>query len=260
MACKADSINKSYEALYYISRYYTNIYELDTLVYWVNKFDSITNVRKEYPLDLFQTHNALCRLYVIRGEFELAMNEAVKEQIWAEKANFQLGLACCNENWGLIYMVTECFEKSAKAFANCIFILKQLGDEYIYEVQVNECLIRSCLYLKEYQKAEVALNDYEDVLSKIEASDKARYKTYRAGEAHAILETYRIRLYSEIGIQEKVEAAIKRLQPHKEYISKSYILPAYNLAMASYYYLLKDYPKALEFINEKPIWKLRFST
>lgn len=262
MACKADSINKSYEALYYISRYYTNIYELDTLVYWVNKFDSITNVRKEYPLDLFQTHNALCRLYVIRGEFELAMNEAVKEQIWAEKANFQLGLACCNENWGLIYMVTECFEKSAKAFANCIFILKQLGDEYIYEVQVNECLIRSCLYLKEYQKAEVALNDYEDVLSKIEASDKARYKTYRASEARAILETYRIRLYSEIGIQEKVEAAIKRLQPHKEYISKSYILPAYNLAMASYYYLLKDYPKALEFINEKtdleaPVFDLR---
>ena len=261
-ACKADSIEKSYEALFYISRYYCNIYELDTLTYWVNKFDSIAAVRKEYPAELFNTHNTLCRLYVILGEYELAMNEAVKEQIMAEKANYQLGFASCNENWGLIYMVTERFEESAKAFANCISILKQLGDEYIYELQVNECLIRAYMYLKEYQKAEVALNDYEDVLSKIETSDKVKYKAFQTNEANAILETYRIRLYSEINMPEKVVAAMERLEPHKESLSKSYILPVYNLAMASYSYLLKDYPEALKYINgqtdpEAPAFNLR---
>ena len=263
-AWQADSINKSYEALFYISRYYTNIYELDTLVYWVNKFDSITTVRKEYPLDLFLTHNSLCRLYLIQGEYELAMNQAVKEQILAEKSSNSFGLACCNENWGLIYMVTERFEESAKAFANCISILKQLGDELVYELQVNECLIRTYLYLKEYQKAELALNDYDDVLSKVEASDKAKYKTYRASESRAILEVYRIRLYSEMNMPAKAVAAMDRLEPYKEYLSKSYILPIYNLAMASYYYLLKDYPKALEYINgktdpEAPVIHLRIA-
>ena len=262
VACEADSINESYEALFYITQYYCNIYELDTLVYWVNKFDSITTARKEYPTDLFLSHNTLCRLYVIQGEYELAMNEAVKEQILAEKSNNSFGLACCNENWGLIYMVTERFEESAKAFANCLSILKQLGDQYLYEVQVNECLIRDYLYLKEYQKAEVALNDYEDVLSKIKASNEVRYKAFRLSQRFAILETYRTRLYSEINMPDRAFAAIGRLEPHKEYVSKSYIQPVYNLAMASYYYLLKDYPKALEFINgntdsEAPAFNLR---
>lgn len=263
-ASQADSINKSYEALFYISRYYCNVYELDSLLYWVNKFDSITTVRKEYPDDLFLAHNALCRLYLIQGEYEQAMNEAVKEQILAEKTNSQLGFVACNENWGLIYMVTDRFEESAKALEKCLSILKKLGDEYTYEVQVNECLIRAYLYLKDYQKAEEALDDYDDIVSKIEASDNPKYKAFLTSESRSILETYRIRLYSEMKMPEKAAEAIERLAPHKEHISKSYILPVYNLAIASYFYLLKDYLKALEFINgqtdpEPPAFRLRLA-
>lgn len=260
-ACLADSINKRYESLFFISRYYCNTYQVDSLTYWVSKFDSIITVRKEYPAELFLTHNALCRLYLNLDEHELAMNEAVKEQIWAEKTDYQYGFATSNENWGLIYMSTNRFEESVKAFENCISILKRLDNEFIYELQVNECLIRCYLYLNAYQKAENALDDYENVLSKLEASD-VRFKSLYGGELHAILALYRIRLYSEIGKPEKAALAIEYLEPYKEHISKNYILTVYNLSMASYYYLLKDYSKALEFINgrtdrEFPVFELR---
>lgn len=54
-ACLADSINKRYESLFFISRYYCNTFQLDSLTYWVSKFDSIITVRKEYPVIIFDS-------------------------------------------------------------------------------------------------------------------------------------------------------------------------------------------------------------
>lgn len=248
IAQRVDSVKSTYEALFFLSRYYCNVYELDTLLYWVQTFDSIATARNEIPNELFSAHNALCRLYLILEEYELAMNVAVKEQIIAERSNNQFGLASCNENWGLVYMVTHRFKEAAKALESCISILEKMGD-HIYQLQVNECLIETYLNLKEYEKAEKALNYHQEILSKIEASNDVRDKTFPVAENYAILEIYRIRLYSELNMLEKAAESIKRLSPNKHYSSLPYILPIYNLAMATYYYSIGNYQQALIYIN-----------
>lgn len=243
-------MNSAYESMFYISRYYTNTYELDSLLYWVDQIDSVTTARGEIPQELFASHTALCRLYLIREEYELAMNEAVKEQILAEKSNSQLGFVNCNENWGLIYMLTERFKEAIDAFQSGLAILQKLGDEYMYELQINEPLIRTCLDLKDYQKVLEALDYSDKVLSKIAASDNPKYKAYPIREIHAIMDAYRIRTYSEMGLVDEANKALEKLAPNKEYLNTSYNLPIYYMAMANYYYLIKDYGKALENINK----------
>ena len=252
MAEQADSIKGQYEALFNLCRYYCNTYKIDTLSYWVQKLDSITTARKDIPYELFLAHNAISRLHLNQGEYELAMNEAVKQQMLVEKSGFQKGLVCSNENWGLIYMVTNRWKEAAQSFESAISILKKLKDEQLYQLQMNECLIRVYLLMKEYQKAEEALNYHNQMLMDVKMSNDVKDKTYPVNESSAIMETYRIRLYSEVNQLKKAEEAIERLTPYHTCISKDYIQPIYNLAMANYYYAIKDYQKALEYIN-KPV-------
>ena len=249
IANRLDSTQGCYEALFNLSRYYCNTFNLDSVRYWVHKIDSITTVHKEAPEELFLSHNALCRLYLLRGEFEEAMNEAVRLQIIAERTDNQLGLAYCNENWGLTYMFTNRFEEAAEAFESCLSIIKGMEDQRIYQTQVNECLIRTYLYLKDYPKAEKAI-DFQDHTLKIIMQNKLNYNSLFDDEAYFIMELYRIRLYSEMNMPEKSIEVLNRITITDEYLSKTYIIGNYHLGMATYYYKTRNYQKAEEFINK----------
>lgn len=252
IANEIDSINIGYEAIYALSRYFCNSYQLDSLQYWVHTLDSITTARNESPKELLESHSALCRLYLMRGEYEAAMNEAVKQQMIAERTNDQLGLANCNEYWGLIYMVTFRYEEASKALENCIAILRKIGDRLTNQLQVSNDLIRTYMFAENYEKAEQALDEYERILAEIEKSDNFLYKSTRKDDFHAMLESYRIWLYSEMHMPQKAEEAIKRLTPYESALSIDYVVAVYNIGMASYYYTIKDYPKAYDYIN-RPI-------
>lgn len=248
---KMDSIHICYKAIYGLSRYYCNTYQLDSLQYWVHTLDSITTARKETPKELLASHSALCRLYIIRKEYEAAMNEAVKQQMIAEKTNDQLGLANCNEYWGLIYMVTCRYEEAAQAFENSIAILRKIGNLYTTQLQVSANLIWNYMYLKDYKKVEQALYDYEQTIAEIEKSDNFIYKNTQTDDFHAMLGSLRIWLYAEMNMPHKAEEARKRLAPYDNALSLDYNVTKYNMAMASYYYMIKDYSKAYDYINKK---------
>lgn len=246
LADKIDSISICYEAIFRLSRHYSNSFQLDSLCYWVQTLDSITTARNEMPQELLASHSALCRLYLIRKEYEAAMNEAVKQQIIAEKTNDQLGLAYCNEYWGLIYMFTFRYEEAVQALEKSVSILSKIDNRLANQLQVSNDLIRIYLFLKEYEKAEQALNEYERVLAEIEKSDNP---TARKEDFYAMLGSLRIWLYSEMHMPQKAEEARKRMIPHEEALSFDYIAEIYNFGMASYYYTIKDYPKAYYYIN-----------
>lgn len=252
LANEIDSISICYEAIAKLSRHYSNSFQLDSLYYWVHTLDSITTARNETPQELLASHSALCRLYLIRKEYEAAMNEAVKQQMIAEKINDQLGLAYCNEYWGLIYMVTSRYEEAAQALENSISILRTIDNKLSIQLQVSNDLIRTYMFLKEYKKAEQALNDYERVLTEIEKSDNFLYKTTRKDDFHVMLESLRIWLYSEMDMPQKAEEAKKRMLHYEDALSLKYVAEVYNMAMANYYYTIKDYPKAYDYIN-RPI-------
>lgn len=245
VAQELDSIACTYEAINGLTRCYSNQNNLDSLLYWVNWIDSLSIVHNETPKELLSTHNHLCRCYLVNGEYALAMNEAVKQQMMAEKSNYKMGFVYCNENLGMVYTQTRRYPEAIAAFESCLALLKEMEDA-IYESQIAEVLIRVYMLVSEYEKAEQLLDYYETLIKVF----KSQGKDYFIEDCSSMLYASRIELYSRMNEPDKAKKAIKDLKPYLEYIPGSYISPAYNLAMANYYFMQKDYLKALDHINK----------
>lgn len=245
VAQELDSIACTYEAINGLTRCYSNQNNLDSLLYWVNWIDSLSIVRNEIPKELLSIHNSLCRSYLVNGEYGLAMNEAVKQQIMAEKSNNKMGFVYCNENLGMVYTQTSRYKEAIDAFETCLALLKETGNA-VYESQIADVLIRVYMIVSEYEKAERLL-DYYDTIIKV---FKLQGKDYLVGDAYSMLYASRIQLYSRMNEPDKVKKAMNDLKPYLEYVSRPYISVVYNLAMANYYFMQKDYLKALDYINK----------
>lgn len=239
----------TYQAIESLVRYYSNENRLDSLQYWLNVIDSIARDRNEVPESLFSAHNALCRYYLINGFYELAMNEAVSQQILANKSRYKMGMIASEENIGLIYMLTKRYSESIPPLENCISNLKKLGNMPNYELQIIECLVKSYLYVNEFEKTEEMLNYYENILIKIENSPDIRWKSFPENETRCVLYSFRIQLYSMTNRLDKAYEAIQAIAPHKDAI-QNYVVPIYNLAMSYYYYMKKDYNQVLDCVNK----------
>lgn len=248
---KGHAIEDCYKAIFNLGRYYANENRLDSLMYFVHKLDSLAEVRKEIPESLFDLHNALCRYYLINSNFELAMNEAVTQKILAEKSNSKIGLIACNENFGLNYMITRRYREAISVFEECLSLLKELGNEPAYELQISECLARCYFFESEYDKAQILLEEFERTLVKIETSNDIKLKSYPKDKIRCILYSCRTLIYSSSGNLEKAEESAAALSFYKEICKVNYNSQSlYNLSMAHFFALKKEYSKALDCLNE----------
>lgn len=249
----ADSIksdNDSYETISFLGRYYANENRLDSTLYWVSQLDSLAKERNEIPVALFDVHNALCRYYLINSDFELAMNEAVKQQILAEKSSSKKGMISSDENIGLIYMLTGRFQEAITTLERCNTSLNQLGNEPAYELQIGDCLTRLYLLESQFDKAEALLGDLEKELTLIETSQNVKYKAYPSRKYRIVLCSYRVWLYSSLGNRNKTDKALKDLLLYSDNYNmehNTYIV--YNIAMVHYYLFNKNLGKALYYLD-----------
>lgn len=245
VASQVDSVACVYEAIDGLTRCYSNQNELDSLLLWVNYVDSLANVRNEIPKELLSIHNSLCRCYLVHGEYELAMNEAVKQQLLAEKSQYELGFVYSNENLGLVYVQTDRFKESISAFESCIETLGKIGNSAVYEAQIAEFLFRIYMFDLEYEKARQLLDYYEERIELI----KLENKMYIVEDCYMLLYIYRIHFYSKMNEPTKAKEAINDLEPYRERASNSYASPIYNYTMACYYFMLKDFERSLFYVN-----------
>lgn len=250
VANQVDSISCVYSVAYGFARCYCNENQSDSLMIWVDYIDSLATARNEIPNDLLNVHNALCRSYLQNGEYSLAMNEAVKQQIMAEKIDYDLGLVYSNENLGLVYMYTRRYKESASAFESCMEILKGIEGSIFYEMQISETLLRVYLIYGDYEKASVLLDYYGKMISDIEKGSGVDYRVYPIDEVRALYYTYSIELYSKLNEPDKAKNAIDSAKPYMNYILHSYVSPIYYHAMTCYYCMLKDFKQAFYYIDQ----------
>lgn len=250
VANQSDSISHTYWAIDGLARCYVNENQLDSLMYWVNYIDSVTSIRNEIPKELLSVHNALCRNHLMNDEYALAMNEAVKQQIMAEKIDYDLGMVYSYENIGLVYLVTGRFQEAASALENCMEMLDKINDSAFYKIQISDNLLRIYLFTGEYQKARDLLNEYDASIREIEKGSTVRYKVYPVDNARALFYVFCIELYSRLNEPDNAKKAIENAKPYMDFILHSFASPIYYYAMACYCYMLKDYEQAFYYINQ----------
>lgn len=248
LAGKADSMRAYYSALSSLGRYYCNINRLDSLNYWGNIVDSVTKARQETPLVKFDFLNYYCRYYLINGEYELAMNEAVMLQMLSKEKNNLTGLISSNEYLGLVYLLIGRDRDAVTAFEEALDMLK--GTDWPdYELQIIPYLLIAYLHLGELDHVKSTLACFEESLEKVESCEKD-FVNYPFKAKRCLLYANYLNLYVAEKNLSKARETVSLLPSYMDDSMGPDVTSVYDLAMARYYFFIKDYSQAIREIDK----------
>lgn len=245
----SDSTYYYYMAASSLGRYYCNAGQLDSLLFWDSVVDSVAKARKEVPDALFEFRNYICRYYLINQDYELAMNEAVRLQLLSAKENNKQGLLTSYENLGLIYLVIGRDSAALDAFEKGLAILKELGNQPDYEIQLMSYMPISYLTLGQLDKTEEMLDYFGSLLQKMEQSS-FNSNNYPFKRKKCLLYSFYIELYVARENKEKASEAVRMASSYMEENIGADVSSVYDQAMARYYFFIKDYKQALTSIDK----------
>lgn len=251
LADEVDSMSYYYEGLSFLGRYYCNKNNPDSLFYWGGILDSVTKAHNDIPEARFDFLNYYCRCYLINGDYELAMNEAVRLQILADETGILRGAISSNEYLGMIYLFIGRDEDAVTAFEKGLSLIRESGEDPTYEIQIMSYLVISYFRLNKLDKVRPLLEHFEFLLRDMEKESPGKWVNYPFARMFCILYSNYINLY--VAEHNRAEA-YKAVQKASSYVNEknrdeAYLISIYNLAMARYYLFVKDYPEAFRQID-----------
>lgn len=249
IADASDSTSYYFMAASSLGRYYCNAGQLDSLLYWDVAVDSVAKAHKEVPEALFEFRNYVCRYYLINGDYELAMNEAVQLQMLSDKEGNKQGLVNSCENLGLIYLVIGRDSAALASFESGLKVLKELDDQPDYEIQLMSYMPISYLKLGELDKMKNMLEYFDTLLRKMERSSSYR-NNYPFRRKKCLLYSFYIELYVAQNNETKALEAVRKASSYMQENIGADVSSVYDQAMARYYYFTKDYEQALVFTDK----------
>lgn len=245
-----DSIDAFGKASVSLGHYYCNFNQLDSILSTLAIVDSIAKEHHELKEASFDLRDCVCRYYVVNGEYEVAMNQAVSLLREVESLGYRDGIITCNENIGLIYLMIGRDEDAIPPLEKSLTLLKEEGDKPILEVQIMSYLAAAYLHINELDKMKVMLDFYRTVLDKgillANPVDDRRYEK----ASYCMLYSYYVNYYVAKSLREKAGDAVQKAT---KYMNETYdpgYTSAYYLAMTRYYYFVDNYPLALEYVNK----------
>lgn len=251
-AASVDSMRYYYDALSGLGRYYCNQNNLDSLLYWGGIFDSVSKARKETPHEAFDFLNYYCRYYLNNEDYELAMNEAVRLQMLSDEMGYLQGAISSNEYLGLIYIVIGRDRDAAAALEKAMSLLKESGGQLDYEMQLTPFLLIAYLRINELDKMRSLLVYYESIIHTMESERPAKWVNYPFQQKYCFLYSYYMNLYIAEGKQEEAAKAMQQASSYVDDTNRNdpFLVSIYDLAMARYYFYLKNYPEAIREIDK----------
>jgi len=251
LADEVDSMSYYYEGLSFLGRYYCNKNNPDSLFYWGGILDSVTKAHNDIPEARFDFLNYYCRCYLINGDYELAMNEAVRLQILADETGILRGAISSNEYLGMIYLFIGRDEDAVTAFEKGLSLIRESGEDPTYEIQIMSYLVISYFRLNKLDKVRPLLEHFEFLLRDMEKESPGKWVNYPFARMFCILYSNYINLYVAEHNRAEVYKAVQKASSYvnEKNRDEAYLISIYNLAMARYYLFVKDYPEAFRQID-----------
>lgn len=234
-----------YAALANLTRYYYNQQDRDSLTWWVNYVDSVAEVRKESPDALFDAHSFICQIELWDGNYEIAMNEAVRLYNQAKESGSDYALVCCNENLGLIYQEIQRDSDAVVAFEEGLEKLREMGNTPTYEMQFMANLAESYIRTGQLEKVETLLDRYKKMLKEREEENKKLGLAFPVKRCRCLMYVFYTHLYIQKGELPEAFESLRRAGRLETDLKDEYIKSSYRYAAALYYHTIKHFPQAL---------------
>ncbi|MCD8135972.1 MAG: ATP-binding protein [Parabacteroides gordonii] len=211
--------------------------------------DSVAAVRREVSAAVFEFLNTYCRYYLIKGDYELAMNEAVRLQLLSEETGNQDGLISCNEYMGLIYLLIGRDSDAIVAFEKCLELLKQKADSEANQFRIIPYLSISYLRLGKWEQLNEILGYTLSLLQDMEKEESIGWINYPFRERYCVLYANYLNLYVARDNGEKARESLDNAIAYFDENSRPDVKSVYYLARARYYFYIKDFRQALHEID-----------
>lgn len=250
VAGNSGSYPELYDAWGILSRYYYNEQNRDSLIYWVNRIDSLAMQRGETPDALFDAKGFVCQLDLWDGNYELAMNEAINFYNQAKEAKSDHGLICSNENLGLIYQEINRDSDAVIAYSEGLAKLQEKGTNPAYEMQFMGNLAESYIKLKRLDELDQLLKKFVIMLDNQEEVNRKEGKAFPVDRVRCMVYTFFSQMYTLKNQSDKAWHYLEMAEPLLKKTDDDYIVFIYNYALAKYYYSQKRYNEALQMLDQ----------
>lgn len=250
ISIQSDTIKTAYESMSNLCRYYYNAEKKDSLLFWIKQIDSLSSKRKEYPDALFIAGNILCKQYLSEGNYELAMNEAIRQLNLATYTHQEYGLMKANQNLGLIYQTENRDSDAVVAYREGMVWLKKNVNNPSFELQYLSEMVVSCIRLNYFEESEELLKQYEQLLEEQEEIYKAFGSTFSVKWHRLWIDSFYAELYTRNNQLDKAQIYLgKAALAANKNMDESVKYP-YYLAEALYYKKTGQNQQALRAINK----------
>ncbi|MEG1749294.1 MAG: HAMP domain-containing sensor histidine kinase [Tannerellaceae bacterium] len=249
VANRLDSIRIMYDSMASLSRYYYNEIENDSLRLWAKRLEELAQSRHESPDELFRAGSYVCMAYLWSGDYELAMNEAIRQLDLSEKTSQKYGMMRVHEFFGVFYQVINHDSVAVASFRKGLALLQKNKEDLPYEMQYISYMVISVLHMNYYDEAEVLLDRYNYLLNALESECNEKGSLYPIQRNRCLLNSFWADLYIRKGELVKAKHYLDRASTFLDESLDDYMKHTLYHTQAIYYDNIGNQQLCLEAID-----------
>ena len=249
IAMPLDSIGIVYDAMAGLSRYYYNVENRDSLLYWVGQLDSLASKRHESPRGLFLSGSLVCQDYLWSGNYELAMDRAMRYMDLARDSKSDYGLLRAYRDLGMVYQRIKRDSDAVEIFQKGLYLLKEEKASYSFRIMYLSNMLESTLLLGRLSESEALLKQYEFLLDSLERRYDREGTIFPVDRYRCLVNCYFCELCTMKGNLQKAQTYLDKATAYLDSSFGNRVEAQYLRTKSFYYWKKKDYRHALSAVN-----------
>lgn len=249
VAAPLDSIEVVYDAMAGLSRYYYNVKNRDSLLYWAERLDSLASKRHESPRGLFLSGSLVCQDYLWSGNYELAMDRAMQYLDLARESKSDYGLLRAYRDLGMVYQRIKRDSDAVEIFQKGLYLLKGEKASPAFRVMYLSNMLGSTLLLGHLSESEELLEQYRLLLDFLESKYNKERRIFPVERHRCLMSCYYCELYTMKGNLQKAQTYLDKATAYFDSSMGNRVEAQYFRTKSFYYWKKKDYGNALSAVN-----------
>lgn len=251
VATRTDSTDVAYAAMGGLARYYYNIGQSDSLKYWAARIDSLAEVKGDCPDALFACGSLICQDYLWAGNYEMAMNEAIRQLQLAKKRKQPYGLARINRDLGMIYQTINRDSDAVVAFREGWKWMKDNMSKPTFKVMYLSDMLVSTIRMDLFDESARLLGTYEKIIDELDRLCEVEGRIFPVDRHRWLIHLYYAELYLRKNQPQKAWDHLKKTfrfdagAPGNQYVKFRN-----DRVFALYYHQVGQEALALEAVNK----------